>query len=75
MARSSHKLFTCDGGAALSGQRGKLSMREYDIAFKLTGQPLSSREGEIVLLFIPRRKSKLTDGAKTPAKRGKAPRR
>jgi hypothetical protein len=45
----------------------KSSASAYDVAFKLTGQPLSSREGEIVMLFVPKRKN----GPKAPAPRRK----
>jgi hypothetical protein len=67
MARSTTKLINCPGGALSSTQRIKPDARAYDTAFKLTGQPLSSREGEIVLLVVPKRK----DGAKAPAARRK----
>jgi hypothetical protein len=59
-----HRLFTCTSASAQSGAKAKVSASEYDLAFKLTRQPLSSREGEIVLLFIPKRKN----AAKAPAK-------
>jgi hypothetical protein len=63
--RPLHRLFTC-GGSASASKRGKMDASEYDIAFKLTRQPMASEEGEILLLFIPKRKD-----AKTPAKRRK----
>jgi hypothetical protein len=63
--RPLHRLFTC-GGSASASKRGKMAASEYDIAFKLTRQPMASEEGEILLLFIPKRKD-----AKTPAKRRK----
>jgi hypothetical protein len=63
--RPLHRLFTC-GGSASASKRGKVAQSEYDLAFKLTRQPLSSEEGEILLLFIPKRKD-----AKAPAKRRK----
>jgi hypothetical protein len=66
MARSTARLIVCPG-AAVKSARIKPEARDYETAFKLTRQPLSSREGEIVLLFVPRRK----DGPKAPAKRRK----
>lgn len=65
MARLSTRLLTCPPMASTS--RIKAGTSEYDVAFKLTRQALSSKEGEIVMLFIPKRK----DGASKPAQRRK----
>jgi hypothetical protein len=62
MARVSTRLLNCPPLTASSRIR-----RDYEAAFKLTGQALSSKEGEIVLLFIPKSK----DGARKPAARRK----
>jgi hypothetical protein len=55
---------TCSGAAAVTAERGKPGISDYDAAFKLMKLPLSAREGELVLLYIPARK----DGQKTPPK-------
>jgi hypothetical protein len=61
MARVSTRLLNCPPVTAASRIK-----RDYEAAFKLTGQALSSKEGEIVLLFIPK-----ANGARKPAARKK----
>lgn len=71
MARISQKMWTCDMSSAQVSGRKKTLNSEYDIAFKLSGQPASAREGEMVMLFI----AKCDDGSKVPGRRKKTPTR
>jgi hypothetical protein len=64
--RTVARMINCPS-SSLQASRTKSGGSDYDIAFKLTRQSISSREGEIVLLFIP----KCDDGAKKPAARRK----